>query len=182
MNTELESGPQKPAAEDPAQTTPDGAAPETAPLAPVPDEMQKLDGQIRSGSRWFHWLAGLSVINSIIVVAGGTWSFLFGLGATQFVDGMVLAAIEEDPGSALLARYLGLGINLIIAAGYVLLGWLAGRRHTWAFATGMIFYALDGMIFLFFQDFLGLAFHGWVLFGLFVGLKASYRRGQLLHR
>lgn len=179
MNTELESRVEDPAASPEPQDKAQEPPPEPTPQASVIVETGKLDDRIRSGARWFHWIAGLSVVNSIIVAAGGNWSFLFGLGAAQFVDGIVLLSIQEDPGSALLARTLGLGINLTIAAGYVLLGWLAGRRHTWAFAVGMSFYALDGMIFLVFRDFLGLAFHGWVLFWLFVGVKACYRRGQL---
>ena len=183
LNTETESRTQEPAAATDAPEAAAESAPEAPPVATsgatVADESKQLEDRIRSGARWFHWVAGLSVINSIIVVAGGSWSFLFGLGVTQFVDGIVLLAIEEDPGAALMAKVLGVGINLTIAGGYVLLGWLAGRRHTWAFAVGMVFYALDGMIFLVFRDFLGLAFHAWVLFGLFVGLKACYRRGRM---
>lgn len=177
MSMELETR-----SEEPEAAVAESAVPAEAPAeaeVPAIDERQQLDDRIRSSARWFHWVAGLSVVNSVILLAGGSWSFLFGLGATQFVDGIVLAAIDEDPGTALLARYLGLGINLMIAAGYVLFGWMAGRRKTWAFAVGTVLYALDGMIFLLFQDFLGLAFHGWVLFSLVLGLRASYRYGLL---
>ena len=175
MSTELETRPNETApAVEPAAA--DGPAPEAG--AGLDGDETALAGRIVSSARWFYWVAALSLVNSIIVIAGGDWSFLFGLGTTQFVDGIVVLAVQEDPGAALFAKGLGLGIDLMIAGIYALFGWLAARRRTWAFAVGMILYAMDGMIFLFFRDFLGLAFHGWVLFSLFTGLHACYRQGR----
>src|SRR5216117_2936789 len=39
--------------------------------------------QLKSGASWFYWIAGLSLINSIVAFTGGQWAFLFGLGITQ---------------------------------------------------------------------------------------------------
>src|SRR5262245_15022806 len=45
-------------------------------------EMFKLTQQFNSSSSWFFWIAGLSVINSLIAVFGGDRRFIFGLGIT----------------------------------------------------------------------------------------------------
>ena len=42
----------------------------------------------RSGVKWFYWIAGLSVVTSIIAMSGGHWSFIISLGTTQFIDGI----------------------------------------------------------------------------------------------
>ena len=38
--------------------------------------------QLKSGASWFYWIAGLSLINSIAAVSGGSWRFILGLGIT----------------------------------------------------------------------------------------------------
>ncbi len=37
----------------------------------------------KSAANWFYWLAGLSLITSLITLAGGGWGFIFSLGITQ---------------------------------------------------------------------------------------------------
>ena len=49
----------------------------------------------------------------------------------------------------------------------------AKRQHVWAFILGMLAYMVDGLIFLLFGDFLSIAFHGFALYWMFVGLKAA---------
>jgi len=51
-------------------------------------DRSKLENQVRSGASWFFWIAGLSVINAVILLAGGSWNFLIGLGITQFVSAL----------------------------------------------------------------------------------------------
>ena len=131
-----------------------------------------LAGKLKGGASWFYWVAALSIINSVIALASGSWSFLFGLGATQIVDGIVMGIAEEAPDMANTARMLGFGLILVISGLYVAFGWLANGRKRWAFIVGMVLYAFDGMILLLVSDFLGFAFHLWVLFGLFGGMKA----------
>jgi hypothetical protein len=67
---------------------------------------------------------------------------------------------------------IALVINALIAGVYVVLGVFARKRHSWAYITGMVFYGLDGLLFLFFAAWLNVAFHAFVLFRLFGGLKA----------
>ena len=61
----------------------------------------------------------------------------------------------------------------VLAAGiFVFFGVFANKRHSWAFIVGMILFALDGLLVLIRQDWLGLAFHVFALFCLFRGLQA----------
>ena len=134
----------------------------------------KLQSQLVGGANWFFWIAGLSLLNSVILIAGGNWRFVIGLGITQFVDGFVHALTSEiEPQAAMVFKVLGFIVALGIAGIFVLFGALARRRHRWSFIVGMVLYALDGFLLLFFQDYLGVGFHLLALFGLYNGLRAS---------
>jgi hypothetical protein len=65
-----------------------------------------------------------------------------------------------------------LAMNLILAGLFVLFGVMGRKRYRWLIVTGMILYTLDGLSALLFKDWMGTAFHGLALFGLFGGLKA----------
>jgi hypothetical protein len=125
---------------------------------------EKLRMRAQSGVSWFYWIAGLSVVNSIIAATGSTWGFMAGLGVTQMIDGVALAI---GPASKVIA----LGLNVVIAALVVGLGIWASRSSK-VYVCGMILYALDGGIFLLVQDWVGLGFHGLVLFFLWGGYTA----------
>ncbi len=137
------------------------------------EERLKLGGRANSSATWFYTVAGLSVVNSIIILFNGSWSFLFGLGVTQLSDGIVLGIAEEAPNLAIGAKVVGFGFVLLTAGLYVMFGKQAKKGKQWAYIVGMSLYALDGLIVLAIQDFLGVAFHVWVLFALRGGLKAS---------
>ena len=125
---------------------------------------EKLRMRAQSGVSWFYWIAGLSVINSIIAVTGSTWGFMAGLGVTQMIDGVARAI---GPVSKVIAVVL----DVLIAALVVGLGKWASRSSR-IYLCGMILYALDAVIFLLVQDWVGLAFHGLVLFFLWGGYMA----------
>jgi len=120
--------------------------------------------QMRSCSSWFYWVAALSLVNSVVAFAGGGWRFLFGLGITQVFDGF-------GTGLGGSGKFVALFLDLIAAGVLVLFGVLAGKRHTWAFIVGMVLLLLDGGILLLAQDWIGVAFHAFVLFRLFQGLQ-----------
>ena len=70
-------------------------------------------GQLRSGVSWFYWIAGLSLINSILSVSGQSWRFIFGLGVTQLLD----AFAEGFAGGG---KIVGLIFDLVVAGVFVL--------------------------------------------------------------
>ena len=123
-----------------------------------------------SGARWFFWVAGLSVINSIIVLAEGRWNFLAGLGVIQVISGLAIGLSEQAGGAV---KIVALVLDLMVAGIFVGLGLFAQKHQTWAFVFGMAIYALDGLIFVFVQDWLSIAFHAFVLFSIYRGLSAN---------
>jgi hypothetical protein len=47
----------------------------------------RLAHTLKSGGNWFFWIAGLSLITSILSLSGANWRFFLSLGITQIIDG-----------------------------------------------------------------------------------------------
>lgn len=146
-----------------------------AAAAPAVD-VAPLEHRAKSGANWFYWIAALSLVNTIAAFTGSQWRFIIGLGITQVVD-TILTEVVKDGGN--LARGVALALDLIVAGIFITFGVFAGRRHTWAFIVGLVLFALDTVIFIIAQDWLGIAFHAYVCYCLFVGLKAARQLNQL---
>ena len=124
------------------------------------------------GANWFFWVAGLSIVNSIVAHTGGDRYFVVGLGVTLVVDGLAKAigAQHANLQGVLMAFAIGFAVAVaIMVTGF---GLLARKGYVIPFAVGMILYLCDGLIFLLFQDFLSVAFHGWALVWMWNGLSA----------
>jgi hypothetical protein len=119
---------------------------------------------IKSAAHWFWWIVGLSLINTVLIHSGSQTSFAVGLGFTLLAD----VVFREWMVVALVFDVLVIGF-------FVAMGVFAVRGHRWAFLIGGLVYAADALIFLYFQDFLALALHGWALFSITTG-------GMTLHR
>jgi hypothetical protein len=128
-------------------------------------QKQVLARQVRAGANWFYWITGLSVVNSVITLAGGQWRFILGLGITQVFD-----AIGNE---AKITAVIPFILDVFASGIFVFFGLLAGRRKNWAFLTGMILYALDGLLLGLFKDFLGVGFHVYTLYCIYKGMKAN---------
>jgi hypothetical protein len=127
--------------------------------------------RVRVSARWFYWIAGLSLINSAVVIFGGNFHFVVGLGVTSVVD-----ALAKQAGSA--GVVLDLIINGCIAGLFILFGSFASKAQKWAFLVGMALYALDGLLLLTARDILSVAFHAYALYCLYRGLAATDATGQ----
>ena len=92
------------------------------------EEQVKIEQQAKSGADWFFWIAGLSLINSLILLAGSQWSFIIGLGITQFIDAIALIIAEEI---GIIGKAIGFFLDMIAAGIFVLFGVFARKRHTW---------------------------------------------------
>jgi hypothetical protein len=148
--------------------------PPTINLAQFAIEQKKLSlaNKIRNGVNWFIWIAGLSILNSIIYLSGSTLTFVIGLGSTQFVDGFMSALAKDLSQSTLNFKGIGFLIDLCIAGVFVILGILGRKLKRWPIITGIVFYTIDAIILLLFQDMIGVLFHGWALFGIIRGLMS----------
>lgn len=163
---ELPSAPAAPPAAVPVVrpvTAGGGAATPATPAAPAPAAL--LAQQVKNGASWFYWIAGLSLINTVVQSFGGSMSFIFGLGITQVID-----AIAGQIGPA--GRGVALALDAVVFGLFILVGVLANRRKTAAFIAGMVLYALDSVLFLVIFDLLPLAFHAFALFFIFKGFQA----------
>jgi len=155
------------------------AFPSTAPApalgaasAPtIPPQVVAAVGGLKSGASWFYWIAGLSIINTVISFTGGSWHFIFGLGITQVFDAFGRTMGSSGPLAALM-------LDLGAAGVFVFCGVFANKAKTWAFLLGMALFAADALIFVLGQDWLGVGFHAFVLFCLFKGFSACRQLNQ----
>lgn len=132
---------------------------------------------MKSGAHWFYWIAALSLITSVIALTGNSWAFLVSLGITQIADGIAIGVAERmDTG---VVKIVALVFDVIAAGLFALIGYFASKRLAWLFVVGMVIYALDALIFLFAQQWLGIAFHAFALYSIFGGYKACARLNEL---
>lgn len=149
----------------------------TLNLSPEPEqekifaENYELLSRTKSGANWFYWIAGLSLVNSLIFLFGGNWSFFAGLGITQVIDAVVDQVTRGGEFSAV--KIIAFIINLVIAGVFVLCGLWANKFQTWAFIFGIILYLLDGIFLLVIGAYLPAAFHVFALYMIFKGLSAA---------
>jgi hypothetical protein len=133
-------------------------------------EANALEQRCKSGARWFFWIAGLTVVTSLIALSGAGYAFFLSLGATQFIDG-VAKGLSNEFGDGV--RVAGLVLDILIAGVFALLGWFAYKRHLWAFLVGMGIFAVDAMLLLAFQVWISFIFHAVVTYWIFRGYQAG---------
>ena len=131
-----------------------------------------LDNRIRNGGNWFFWIAGLSLLNTIIYLSGNKLTFVIGLAVTQLIDGFMTGLVNHFGNGWTIARILGFAIDACIAGIFIIFGYFGRKRYRWSIIVGMILYALDGIVMLLFQDWLGTGFHLLALFGIWSGLQS----------
>jgi hypothetical protein len=137
-------------------------------------ETADLEKKIKNGGSWFYWIAVLSLINSIVILSGANWGFVLGLSLTQVIDYGVREFVAKEFG--FIAKAVAFVIDLAAAGLFITFGIYARRNHAWAFIAGIVIYGFDTIVTLltvFTGNWLGIIWHGWALFGLFVGLKAA---------
>jgi hypothetical protein len=122
--------------------------------------------RLKSGARWFYWVAGLSLVNTAAAFTGGHMHFVVGLGITQVVD-----LVARKAGAA--ATLPALVIDVMIAGAFLVLGLWSSRCNQFAFGAGMLLYAADGALLLLAHDWLSVAFHGLALFYMYRGFAAA---------
>lgn len=170
----------------PSPTSPDPAKAGSSPVrrisrseltrelleAQILPDAHALQHSIRTGAHWFYWVAGLSLVNSLIALAGGHYVFLAGLAVSQLAD--VVAAHL-----GLMGPYFSVGIDLITAVFVCGFGYLASHGSRTALVVGMVLYALDGLIFLWFSVYASAAFHAFVLYQIAQGWRARRKLDEL---
>jgi hypothetical protein len=151
---------------------------ESIPIEVTPD-LARFEASNRraidQSANWFYWIAALSLINSLIIMSGSTWSFVFGLTFTKVVD--ALATQYRVTG---FAAIVCLGLNVCAIAAFVILGYFARRCNMWAFVVGLILFVMDTLLLLIGSDVYSFAFHAYVIYKLVGGVMALRRHRQLV--
>lgn len=113
------------------------------------------DPVVRSGARWFWWIAGMSLLNAVLLLSGSHTNFVIGLAMTSFAG-------------AMFADQLPIAVTLIaITVGfYFFMGLQAQRGKAWAFYAGLTVYAVDALIYARLEDWMPVGFH--LLAGFFI--------------
>ena len=148
------------------------ARPDFAPPTNQAIAIATLTRRMAGGAANFFWIAGLSVINSVLAFVGSNTRFVIGLGFTQFIDAVAHLVGRDVPQANTILTVVAFLIDLVIVGLFAFFGYFSRKGHRWAFITGMILYALDAMLMFVFQDWLAFGFHLFFLFGLFGGLRA----------
>ncbi len=149
----------------------DGATATAAGPKEIEAARLAITARARSGANWFFWIAGLSIINSVLLRTGAKMQFIVGLGTTQLADGIGQAM--KDQGAAAAGAVFSAVVSAFMVALFVIFGAYARKRAKWAFYVGMGIYAVDALLFLWVKDFLGIGFHAFVLYCLYKGLVAN---------
>ena len=136
------------------------------------EQKMKLQSRMRSGAGWLMAAAIFSVVNSALMFFDAQLHFIVGLGVTQIADG--IGKVGGTAGSV-----AGFIVSLVAAGVFVLFWKFARAGQKWAFLTGMILYALDGLIFLGFGLWLDFGFHVFALYCMYKGLAALNALDQL---
>lgn len=144
------------------------------PAAHAAAERFRLESQFRNGANWFFWIAGMSLINSLIGLFGGNWSFVIGLGLTQVIDAMLTTG-DGEIGSRLIGTLLTAGVAGIFLA----FGHFAREGRRAAFIAGILLYVIDTLIFVVVRDVLAIALHAFALFCLVKGMQAKDQLDRL---
>ncbi len=118
---------------------------------------------LHRGASWLFWIAGLSVVNAIMLLASSNWIFLGGLGITYIAAGVALQL-----GSTQVA-FVAAFVTIWATAFFVCLGFFGRKGQQWAFITGMALYAIDLLLVVYLQLWLMALFHGYILFRLYQG-------------
>jgi len=147
-----------------------------SPAGPPPAiaEMAKQRQLVLAGANWFIWIAGLSLVNSVLFIAGSNWSFFLGLGATRFVDDFGDIVITGTTG-----HVLALAVDVVIAGIFVGLGLVSRNGALWSFIVGTVLLVLDALLLAWITDWGAVAFHGLALFFVIRGFQASRRLAAL---
>ncbi|MEN9865509.1 MAG: hypothetical protein RL748_1099 [Pseudomonadota bacterium] len=141
--------------------TESGDAPDTA----------RLHQQVARAANWFYWIAALSVFNFVAEAIGSNWGFALGLGLSQLLGvGAKNFLASEAPGAAVFAMYAAAAGSI---AFFAACGWFARKPSVFVFMVGIVFFALDTLIFLIALDGMGIAIHLVALYFLRQGVPAA---------
>lgn len=142
--------------------------PNVHPTVFPPDNQEVfIDEDVRKAANWFYWKAGLTVVNSILAIAGVYWQFFLGLTLPQLFHGIVVGISQLSP-DANLKPFQGIVFVIsLIGSGLVgFFGYQAKQGKKWAFILGIIIFAFDGLLYLLTLSIFGIVIHVYAIYSL----------------
>jgi hypothetical protein len=118
---------------------------------------------VRQGAYCFNWIVALVSVNSVFEVLGSNVRHFTGLGAIAMIG-----RLAQSSGISVMQVI----VSFWVAAGFLLIGYLASEGRKLAFAAGMAVYAADGALMVAAGDYLGAVFHALMLYGIYRGFTA----------
>lgn len=115
-------------------------------------EVESLTEDIQKAASWFFWIAGLSLINSLIFYFSAGVYFVVGLGISQFMDGFVTRIMNGPSWIALIP-------SLMISGFFIYIGYRSRKYDKWAFVVGVVVYTLDALIYMYIEEWMAVGFH-----------------------
>ena len=152
--------------------TPGGTPASTSQPPATMDPSGPVILRMRRGAGWFLTIGLLSGVNAILQIFDAKIRFIFGLGITQVID--AVAHRMGQGGTIVMVVVDGLFILMLILCSR----W-AKTGSQGAFLGGMIAYALDGVLLLYFSMWLDAAVHAYALWMIWQGYSASRELAQL---
>jgi len=124
-----------------------------ATSTPPPPQANAAVAAVASAARWFWWIAGLSLVNTVLVQTGNDMNFVVGLGITAGADALFAGT-----------KVIGFIVDAVAIVFFVLMGLQAQRGKLWAFYVGIGVYTLDALIYAAIQDWMPVAFHALIIY------------------
>lgn len=132
-------------------------------FAPKPE----MSISVRQGAHCFYWIVALISVNLVFEILGSHVQRFTGLGVTAILDG------TAQPSEISAMQVI---VSFWVAAGFLLIGYLASEGKRVAFAAGMAAYAIDGALMVAAGEYVGAVFHALMLYAIYRGFATL---GQL---
>jgi len=152
--------------------SPGGAPPSASTQPAAQDPRFPIILRMRRGAGWFLTIAVLSGINSVLQIVDAKIRFIFGLGITQVVDAVGKGASQNG-------MFVTIAVDGVFLLMLILCWKWAKTGSQGAFVAGMIAYALDGALLLFFSMWLDAAVHAYALYMMWQGFAAARELVQM---
>lgn len=139
----------------------------------VKNEHLRQKNMIRGGASWFLWIAILSILNIIALIANQNLQFIAGLGINYVILG-VINGIQVVTGQNIML--IGYALAFLVSGSFVLIWKKSKKGNKAVYLTGLIIYALDTVIFIFTKEWFTVGFHVFAFIILISGYDALLTR------
>lgn len=143
----------------------------------IPNQEIIIDEDVKKGAHWFYWKAGLTVINSVLMMAGIYWQFFLGLAIPQLIHGFLIGFSQMEVSDGL-SSFHGpvLVISFVSSILMGIIGKQASKAKKWAFILGIIIFSFDGLVYLLAFSIFGVIIHGYAIYRLSKGYSACIQK------